>query len=85
MPACSQRILHGGDAGGAAQQSVEGGNLAELFVAEQGEFFFGLTLGSFLDVGEAFFDKAGAGVALVEQGEGGESHEGDDDEDEKRD
>ncbi len=75
-------ILHGGDAGGAAEQSVECGDLAELFIAEQGEFFVGFALRSLLDGSEAVFDKAGAGVALVEQGEGGEGHEGDDDEDE---
>ena len=46
MPAC-RGILHGGNAGGTAQQSVEGGDLAELFVAEQGEFFVGLALGAF--------------------------------------
>ncbi len=54
-----QCILHGRDPGGAAQQSVEGGNLAELFVAHQGEFFVRFALRRLLHGGETIFDEAG--------------------------
>ena len=69
MPACNKSFLHGGNPGGAAQQSVERGNLAELLVAQQGKFFVGFALRRFLHRGEAVFDEAGAGIALVDQGD----------------
>jgi hypothetical protein len=70
-----QRFLDGGNSGGAAQQSVEGGNLAELLVAQQGEFFVGIAFGGFLNGGEAVFDKAGAGVALIDERSSGKGRE----------
>src|SRR5208282_504832 len=55
-----QSFLDGGNPGGAAQQSIECGNLAELFVAEKGELLVGLALGSFVYGGEAVLDEAGS-------------------------
>jgi hypothetical protein len=52
-----------------------------LFVAQQGEFFVGLALGSFLRAGQAVFDEAGAGVALVDEGANEEGGYADHDED----
>ena len=78
-----QSILHSGDAGGAAEQNVECGNLAELFVAQESEFFFGIALGSFLNGGQALADEACAGTALIDERANGEGGKGDDEEDEK--
>jgi hypothetical protein len=83
MPACVQSFLDGGNARGAAQESVECGNLAELFVAEKGEFFVRVRARAFLDGGEAVFDEAGAGIALVDEGARGKGGEGNHDKDEK--
>ena len=78
-----QRILHGRNAGGAAQQGIEGGDLAELLVAQQGKFFVGLAFRRLLHGGQTIFDEAGPGAALIEQRRTREGREGDHEEHEQ--
>src|SRR5271165_190553 len=78
-----ESLLDGGNPGGAAQQSIECGNLAELFVAEESELLVGFALGNFVYGGEAVLDEAGSGIAFVEQGADDEGRDGNHDEDEK--
>jgi len=48
-----------------------------LLIAQQGEFFVGIAFGGFLNGGEPVFDKAGAGVALIDKRSSGKGREGD--------
>ena len=56
-----------------------------MLIAQQGEFFVGIAFGGFLNGGEPVFDKAGAGVALIDERSSGKGRESDEEEDEKSD
>ena len=53
---------------GTAQQVVEGGNLAQYFIAQQRQIFSSLALRSLLYRREALAQQARLRTALVEQG-----------------
>ena len=80
-----QRILHGRNPRGTAQESIEGGDLAELLVAQQGEFFVRIALRRLLHRGQTISDQAGLSAPFIEQRNDGEGRERNHDEHEKRD
>ena len=58
--------------------------MAQLLIAQQGEFFLGSALGSLALVGQTFLDQPGVSAALVDQRGQREGRDCDDDENEKR-
>ena len=71
-----QSFLNGRNAGGAAQQAIEGGDLAELLVAQQRQFLVRLAFGCFLHGRQTISNEAGLGAALIDQRQTRKGREG---------
>src|ERR1700722_6897169 len=82
--ALHQHFLEVGNAGRAPEQIVESGNLAELLIAQEGEFFFRGTLVGLALIGEALLDETSLSAPLIKQRHRGEHRERNHDEHQNR-